>query len=365
MKGAEMAKDNRRIEEMDLNRQIMNYFISKFLNGYIVIVCLIMFYELVMLIRGVFVFDFTYWRHLGYFLSYILLLSASVPALLALILSKRKGKPIESVARITTAYSLVLIVWAALVSYLDMVGHHTFIVYMTVIMGVGALTVLNPRTYICLVTPLSAALLISAYVWNSELVHTTGYLFNYFVFVSMSIMITLKQYNMTRREYVDMNKLEDLLDHDTLTGLKNRNALMKEHASFGDAFAFGVIDIDDFKQLNDHHGHDYGDHCLKVVGKTLKNHFGNDVYRFGGDEFIVVSSFVNPQEVRLTFNKVNEILMIRFQDRDVSLSGGFYITKAEDMHFDEYFKHADRALYKAKTEGKRRVCVESSLKNVD
>lgn len=138
-------------------------------------------------------------------------------------------------------------------------------------------------------------------------------------------MITLKQYNMTRREYVDMNKLEDLLDHDTLTGLKNRNALMKEHASFGDAFAFGVIDIDDFKQLNDHHGHDYGDHCLKVVGKTLKNHFGNDV----------------------------------------SLSGGFYITKAEDMHFDEYFKHADRALYKAKTEGKRRVCVESSLKNVD
>lgn len=67
MKGAEMAKDNRRIGEMDLNRQIMNYFISKFLNGYIVIVCLIMFYELVMLIRGVFVFDFTYWRHLGYF----------------------------------------------------------------------------------------------------------------------------------------------------------------------------------------------------------------------------------------------------------------------------------------------------------
>lgn len=355
----EADRHKRKLEEMEITEKVSRYFISKFLTGYIFIVSLIMFYELVMIVRGLFVFDFTYWRHILYFISYIILLLASIPPLVILGISSSRKKILDSVSIASTSYAVILVLWATVISYLDMMGHHTFIVYMTVSMGVGSLLAINPRVYIKAVVPTSMFLLFMAYYWNSDLVHTSGYIFNYMVFVSMSIMISIRQFSMTKREYLDRNKLEEMSFHDTLTGLKNRNALMNELDSFSSEFAFGVIDIDDFKVLNDNHGHDYGDHCLKVVGKSLKNNFGENVYRFGGDEFIIVTPISSEDEIRRAFDKVNDILYVRFQNRDISVSGGFFISHSQNMSFDAYFKHADRALYKSKTNGKCQVSIES------
>lgn len=346
-----------RKKEKELIASIERFFISKFLVGYICLLSLILFFEFVMIVRGIFVFDFTYWRHLAYFFSYIVLVICSIPVLAILIQSYRKGHVLESAPFAATAYVVALMVWGAMISYLDMVGNHTLIVYLTIIMGVGAMIVINPKVYAAVVSALSVLLISMCYVWGSSMVRTTGYLLNFIIFVSISIMITVRQFSATKREYLDRNKLEEMSFHDVLSGLKNRNALIEDLKTFPENFSFGVIDVDDFKSLNDLNGHDYGDNCIKVVGKSLKNHFGENVYRYGGDEFIVVSQRSN-EEIQIEFDKVNDILSIRFQHRDVSISGGFTRSNSSSEVFDDYFKRADKALYKAKTNGKHQVVIE-------
>lgn len=352
-----METEVKKVDEKKLNQSIELFFMSKSILGYLFIVSLILAFEVIMLVRAFFVFNFTYWRHVSYFASYIVLILATIPVLAILIESYRRKKMLPCAALASNIYVVVIIVWACLVSFLDMVGGHTFIVYLTVIMGVGAMTVTNPKLYNFVVIPLSLVLLLLAYVFESDLVRTTGYLFNYAVFVCMASLITTRQFRNTKREYLDRIKLEDMSFHDMLTGLKNRNAMAEELKDIKKPFMFGVVDIDDFKALNDNYGHSYGDNCLKIVGKSLKNFFGDYIFRFGGDELLIIS-FTDKDRTIQQFDKVNDILFVRFQTRDVSLSGGFTYVDPTKESFDEYFKRADKALYKAKTNGKKQAIVE-------
>ncbi|MEQ8661602.1 MAG: GGDEF domain-containing protein [Gammaproteobacteria bacterium] len=90
--------------------------------------------------------------------------------------------------------------------------------------------------------------------------------------------------------------LFELSNRDALTGAWNRrfmgqavSELNARHAGTPVTFELAVIDLDDFKQLNDTWGHDFGDLVLKVVTATLVGAVGEDgyVFRFGGDEFVV------------------------------------------------------------------------------
>ena len=78
---------------------------------------------------------------------------------------------------------------------------------------------------------------------------------------------------------------------DELTGLLNCEALREDFEQyFGKALCVMSCDIDQFKFYNDTYGHIRGDEILSVVSRLFQKHFGyNGVYRYGGDEFLIIS----------------------------------------------------------------------------
>ncbi len=154
---------------------------------------------------------------------------------------------------------------------------------------------------------------------------------------------------------------------DSLTGLPNRshgtariNQILSSASFKRGALLF--MDIDNFKSVNDAFGHERGDEILRKCGEQLRQLFRKDdvVCRLGGDEFVV---FIPFQEDMAFLNEKIESLL-RVMRRDVvgnnaivriSASVGIAIAPKHGTSFDELYRHADEAQYRAKTTGKDRA----------
>lgn len=153
--------------------------------------------------------------------------------------------------------------------------------------------------------------------------------------------------------------LKKRAEHDALTGLINRGAFEQIKQLFAAnpvSLAFLIIDVDNFKRINDKYGHEVGDQILKKAARAIKGSFRSNDYpaRIGGDEFaaILTNITVNEKEaVRRKVERMNEILMNPTDDLPpVSLSvGGAF---SEQGFVDELFACADRALYVVKEKGR-------------
>tara|TARA_R110001583_G_scaffold2068_4_gene15253 strand:- start:18353 stop:19954 length:1602 start_codon:yes stop_codon:yes gene_type:complete len=155
---------------------------------------------------------------------------------------------------------------------------------------------------------------------------------------------------------------------DALTKLSNRAAFDEYftqamvrfyHKPFD--LALAVVDIDDFKHINDTYGHTAGDKTLQVIANTIQKKVSDNVFvaRYGGEEFVLIYS--NKEKTVLThelnlINKHIARLPFKFKSNRVSitLSIGFtHITKNDNIH--TAFERADQAMYKAKSQGKNQV----------
>lgn len=156
---------------------------------------------------------------------------------------------------------------------------------------------------------------------------------------------------------------------DPLTGLYNRVALKKiineeleinSHCNY----ALMIIDIDNFKVINDNFGHSFGDTVLKEIADALRHIFTDNslIGRYGGDEFIVfIKGFDSKEEV---FNKANcvlEALNLQFSSNEndymISSSIGIAFGLKHYFQFADLFEKADFALYQAKRAGKSQYAV--------
>jgi diguanylate cyclase (GGDEF)-like protein/PAS domain S-box-containing protein len=167
-----------------------------------------------------------------------------------------------------------------------------------------------------------------------------------------------------RRQLTD--RLMHQADHDALTGLPNRLTLMRridemleQHDADEDvASALLLIDLDDFKVINDSHGHPAGDRVLEVIGRRLEGGVreSDTVARLGGDEFAVVTTGT-VDDVRATASR----LMRRIVE-PVAVGGRRFLVRAsigvvfagdrEHENADALLSHVDIALYEAKARGK-------------
>jgi ammonium transporter, Amt family len=150
---------------------------------------------------------------------------------------------------------------------------------------------------------------------------------------------------------------------DPLTGLLNRRGL-KERVSasmpLDQGISLMVIDIDDFKKINDLFGHGTGDLVLQGMATILKNMSRKDdvVVRWGGEEFMIVIESLDMAVVESRAEKIrSEIEKAYFTNvGKVTCSFGVSTPRSEQERFDTLFEHADKALYLAKQMGKNRVC---------
>ena len=123
---------------------IVKRYLVKYYGIYEIALLLVAFLELVMLVRGVFRFNFSLTRDALYFSSYVLLLVASVVSFILLECNRKKKTKPDFLVGVLYTYSAAIVAWATLLSYLDMTAGNYAAVYQTIIMSVGGLVVMSP-----------------------------------------------------------------------------------------------------------------------------------------------------------------------------------------------------------------------------
>ncbi len=161
--------------------------------------------------------------------------------------------------------------------------------------------------------------------------------------------------------------IEQLAYHDGLTGLYNRVAFMKfaydilhkNGPQLSARHAIFFLDLDNFKNVNDTLGHDYGDILLKQVAMRLNSTIElNDLLaRTGGDEFLILKSSYNSVEeldeyANKLVNVIREPYDLDGETANVSLSVGIALFPRDGLTTSELIKNSDIAMYNAKTSGK-------------
>ena len=146
--------------------------------------------------------------------------------------------------------------------------------------------------------------------------------------------------------------------HDGLTGVLNRNAyeLLYRDTDLAHA-ALLIIDVDNFKHFNNTYGHDMGDRVLKRVAEVIQHSFRSVdlIYRYGGDEFVVIMTRANSSMKDLVLGKIEQANRILQDPHDglppISLSVGVAFCDRKNPQGD-LLKDADTALYRVKKAGR-------------
>lgn len=156
---------------------------------------------------------------------------------------------------------------------------------------------------------------------------------------------------------------------DGLTGLYNHTTvidLVTQALQTDKSGLMFMIDIDDFKQINDRYGHDKGNYFLRVISNCLLRCFRSEdiIGRVGGDELLVYARKADGLDVvQKKMQMFYDMLSEDVQDSDITLSVsvGAASMPADGIDYEELFHTADQAMYQAKRKGKNRYCYEGEV----
>lgn len=206
------------------------------------------------------------------------------------------------------------------------------------------------------------------------------------IYLAYSILLSLKSYQLVKNAIILQFKNDELLvtleeakqnlvitnkklhqaaTHDPLTQVSNRllfeknynDALLRSEKNHKRAALF-YIDFDDFKKINDVHGHRVGDQFLVLMTNRLKEYFGTDknIARLGGDEFTVIFENIDQvDEVTAIARQICELLAAPMILRDAQISStvsiGIAVYPDDALVADQLLQIADKRMYEAKEQG--------------
>lgn len=167
------------------------------------------------------------------------------------------------------------------------------------------------------------------------------------------------------------SKISDLtnqLNLDSLTGIPNRrrmDQILNELIFNRVPHAIVLIDLDDFKSINDTYGHTMGDEVLKSFANHMQNNIGKQgmCFRYGGEEFMVIlPSATVDIAIEIAENlRIKQALLDTACGRPVTLSAGITAFTTNIKNPNQLISIADQALYKAKQSGRNCTCVVDEL----
>lgn len=159
--------------------------------------------------------------------------------------------------------------------------------------------------------------------------------------------------------------LQQLSSRDSLTGLFNRSKLeeafdyeQKQSNRYETDLSIIMMDIDDFKSVNDHYGHNIGDMFLKEIAEILKTSFRDvdTVGRWGGEEFLILLPKTSLEDSKKIAEKVRkEIELYQFSKIGNKTASFGVATHNDNEYLFSLLNRADKALYMAKENGRNRV----------
>ncbi|MFT5276972.1 MAG: diguanylate cyclase (GGDEF)-like protein [Glaciecola sp.] len=189
---------------------------------------------------------------------------------------------------------------------------------------------------------------------------------SYGLYIAIGILISFIVYKLL---YYVIGKyiyqVSSLINKDDLTNLANRkygrsffNRMRKEYRQM----SVILCDLDDFKKINDVHGHAAGDKVLRLVADTFTALAGSRdlVVRWGGEEFVLIltdTTAEQTEQLAQSARKTLETLFIEHNDYRITLTGSFglYISRDLKESLDDMIEYADKAMYEAKSAGKNRI----------
>jgi diguanylate cyclase (GGDEF)-like protein len=201
-------------------------------------------------------------------------------------------------------------------------------------------------------------------IQNTQIVYTMFYTTLYAAFTITLFDISVERWR--KRS----SRVERLSCTDELTGLLNRRGVnemvslqLQQAQITKKETSLIIVDIDDFKKINDQYGHQQGDLAIQHVANVLRDHLRSSdiVGRYGGEEFIIMLPFTsieNAQQIAkicLQALQRQGLAMVDEQTLSVWASFGVSSTASSGFDFAELFRQADRALYHAKSNGKNQV----------
>lgn len=161
---------------------------------------------------------------------------------------------------------------------------------------------------------------------------------------------------------LEFRRLKQMATKDSLTNLGNRNGfdeaaqrMINRSTRQDNTFGLLVVDLDNFKQVNDKFGHQQGDNVLRemaaILAESIRGH--EDAYRFGGDEFCCLLDVTSSKELSIVAARIQDAVNRHplFKRHSVTCSIGGALFKSGD-EVGDIFNRADKALYEAKEDGK-------------
>lgn len=163
---------------------------------------------------------------------------------------------------------------------------------------------------------------------------------------------------------------------DSFTGLLNKRACAEYAAEVlaadSDIHYMAIIDVDNFKNINDSYGHMFGDEVISQVASIISSTVNGRgiVGRFGGDEFFIFTDWISTEiQLRAVLTSIRKQVQSAFENREencsVTLSIGVSRAPTDGNTYDELFKKADKCLYLAKFKGKNRFVIYEEDKHGD
>lgn len=274
----------------------------------------------------------------------------------------RLARSTEDTARETRvtliSYTTVLMVLSIALTSFDYASNHSFFYYMLVLVLIFGILYINPMVTIINNVMYSALLVAILYAKGEADSRTAIVLCAYGM---LAMIVSISNYHARTRASEANEMVFELSRHDSLTKTKNRRAVDEDiPEALGHRTYMLLGDIDDFKFYNDSFGHDKGDELLQSLADSMCRAFGHEnVYRYGGDEFIAIVVDVEEPEFqsmiaewRSTFSGV-EVEGKRYAP---TTSGGYvYGIPQTTEDLQKMLLLADIRLYDAKQAGRNRV----------
>lgn len=156
------------------------------------------------------------------------------------------------------------------------------------------------------------------------------------------------------RDYYDHEV--DPLTRDALTLVFNRPQFERRRKKLS-TYSLILLDIDDFKHINDSFGHHVGDTVLKAVARVLRVSSGDRVFRVGGEEFAVLLANCGADDAAKVAERLCDTVrkLEVLEGRPVTVSAGVCWSGDPSSDHETVYRRADQALYRAKCSGKNRV----------
>lgn len=198
----------------------------------------------------------------------------------------------------------------------------------------------------------------------------TGLMMNASIFITMTAIIALL-YTYSVQLSMKEKALSYMAKNDALTGVSNRahftekgNLFYDNHIQFRNPFSVIIIDVDDFKVINDTYGHAAGDHVLVTIAAVMKSFIkDSQVFaRYGGEEFALLLPDMNKdqaltlaEDIRIAIEKL--VMNYDTTPLRVTISLGVATLSSEHHSFDSLIIEADRNLYVSKHNGKNQTSI--------